>query len=45
MSAQVGFLYFFGCYVVMVGDKCIGKTYDKAEAKRWAEDYNELHKR
>ncbi len=42
--AKVYYMYFFGCYAVMVNDKCIGKTHDKAQAHQWAQDYNELHK-
>ena len=42
--AKVYFMYIFGCYAVMVNEKCIGKTYNKADAHQWARDYNELHR-
>ena len=41
--AKVGYLYFFGCWVVLVNEKCIGKFHTKQEALNCAEDYNELH--
>ena len=40
MKARVGFLPFFGSYIVLVGETLVFRTKDKQEAIKKAEELN-----